>query len=320
MVYRAFGLQIESEAPLQGVSLVETASRHDVTVRVGPLPDGGPLTSFFRTPNQTADGTNVLRVSTTHDGSFQFCYGDGISFLIDRTGSEVWMHWPESFTLEDASTYLLGPIFGFLLRLRGVVSLHASGVMIGDAAIALVGQAGAGKSTTAAMFAQLGYPIVTDDVFALKPCGDRFVVEPGYATLRLWPDSVAALYGSPSALPLITPNWDKRYLDLRSSDDLHFATAAAPIAAVYVLGHRNSNDDSPTIGPEAEPFVTLLANTYCNYLLDRPARAHEFDVLSRFVNSTDVRHVTPHVDPSRLPDLCRLIAHDVQQRSLPAVS
>jgi hypothetical protein len=318
MIYRAFGLEIACDAPLAGVPLAETATRHDVLVRVGTVPDRGSRTIFFRTENQNADHSDVLRVSRTCDGSFHFAYGDGTSFLVDSTGSEVWMNWPEAFTLEDACTYLLGPILGFLLRLRGVISLHASGVMIGDAAVAFVGAAGAGKSTTAAMFANLGYPIITDDVFVLRDCRGRFLVEPGYATLRLWPESVAALYGSGDALPLITPNWDKRYLDLRGTDR-QFAAGPVSIAAVYVLGDRQSGVDAPFIGPEPEPFITLLSNTYCSYLLDRSARAHEFDVLSRFTDSTVVRRITPHTDLARLPELCRTIVSDVQCR-LPVVS
>ena len=171
------------------------------------------------------------------------------------------MQWPENFTVQDAATYLLGPIFGFLLRLRGVVSLHASGVMIGDHAVALVGPAGAGKSTTAAAFAQCGYPVITDDVFALKDSGGRFFVEPGYATLRLWPDSVEALCGSPHALPLITPNWDKRYLDLRSAD-FQFANSRVPISAIYVLGERRQDAGAPDIGPEPDAFVVVRCGRF----------------------------------------------------------
>ena len=191
--------------------------------------------------------------------------------------------------------------------------MHASGVQIGDEAVALVGRAGAGKSTIAAAFAQCGYPVITDDVFVLKECSDRFFVEPAYATLRLWPDSVEALCGSPQALPLITPNWDKRYLDLRTGP-FQFAGSAVPISAIYLLADRQPNG-APAVGPEPDIFLTLLANTYCNYLLDGPARAHEFDVLSRLVNSTTVRRITPHTATSRLPELCGLIADDVRSRA-----
>jgi hypothetical protein len=313
MLYRAFGLEIVSEVALNGVLPVGAIANQDVSVRVGVIPDPAQCELFFETQDQDAEGNSVLRVYKLSDGSFHFAYGDGTTFRVDPAGSEVWMHWPGTFTVEDAATYLLGPIFGFLLRLRGVVSLHASGVLIGDEAVALVGRAGAGKSTMAAVFAQCGYPVITDDVFVLKDCRGRFFVEPGYATLRLWPDSVEALCGSPQALPLITPNWEKRYLDLRTGP-FQFADRAVPISTISVLADRRDSG-APAVGPEPETFLTLLANTYCNYLLDRPGRAHEFEVLSRLVNSTPVRRITPHTAASRLPELCGMIADDVGSRA-----
>ena len=51
----------------------------------------------------------------------------------------------------------LGPVFAFVLRLRGAVTFHASAVRIGDA-VAFLGPQGAGKSTTAAALALRGCP------------------------------------------------------------------------------------------------------------------------------------------------------------------
>ena len=130
---------------------------------------------------------------------FRFWYGDDrIEFLIDRSGSQVWVNWPESCPLEDAATYLLGPIFGFVLRLRGVVSLHASAVAVADRAVVLVGPCGAGKSTTAAALARLGFPVLSDNIVALEERGGSLIVHPGNARLSLWPDSVRTLFGAPT--------------------------------------------------------------------------------------------------------------------------
>jgi dephospho-CoA kinase len=60
------------------------------------------------------------------------------------------------------------------MLLRGVVCLHASAVAIGDEAIALLGPAGSGKSTTAAAFAERGYSVLAEDVVTLDDRGDHF--------------------------------------------------------------------------------------------------------------------------------------------------
>src|SRR5207244_6105024 len=116
--------------------------------------------------------------------------------------------------------------------------LHASAVAVADRAIALVGLPGAGKSTAAAAFACAGYPVISDDVVALEDHGERFLVQPGYPRVNLWPDSVRRLFGSEDALPRITPTWEKRYLPLGQKGH-PFASKPLPLAAVYILDSRD---------------------------------------------------------------------------------
>jgi len=91
-----------------------------------------------------------------------------------------------NLTTEDAATYLLGPVLGLLLRLRGVTCLHASAVALADRAIAFVGSEGAGKSTTAALLARKGLAIISDDVVALVERDALFTFIPAYPYLSLW--------------------------------------------------------------------------------------------------------------------------------------
>jgi hypothetical protein len=56
--------------------------------------------------------------------------------------------------------------------------------------------------------------------------------------------------------------------------------------------------------------MTLVANTYVNYLLDRDMRSSEFDTLSRIVARIPIRLVRPTADPSALTGLCEAILAD----------
>jgi hypothetical protein len=270
---------------------------------------------FYRSPDDAADGQPNLRVGLLPGGDyFGFLYGDGVRFAIERGGREVWGDWPENYTLEDACTYLTGPVIGFVLRLRGVTCLHASAVAVGEQAVALVGIPGAGKSTTAAAFAHCGFPVIADDVVALAEDGENFLVPPGYPRVNLWPDSVRALFSSEEALPRITPTWDKRYMVL-GENGLGFATKELPLRAIYLLGTREAALAAPLMEEVAasDALVALVANTYVNYLLDRDMRSREFDVLSRVVAGISVRRVIPPADPSALLDLCEAIARDARR-------
>jgi hypothetical protein len=277
--------------------------------------DGVPSEAVYASPAQAAGVEPTLRVWRVAEGRYlRFRYAGGTEFLIDRAGREVWGVWPEPSTVEDTAAYLLGPIFGFLLRLRGVVCLHASAVVVDGRALVLQGPSGAGKSTTAAAFARLGFPVLSDDVVAVEESPGGVAVRPGCPRLRLWPDSVRALFGAPDALPRLTPNWDKCYLDL-STREFRFEPRPLPLGSVYLLGERRDEAAAPRTGgvTAREGLVELIANTYSNQLLDGGMRAHEFAVLGRLVATVPVRRAIPHASTDFLPGLCRAILDDFRR-------
>ena len=258
-------------------------------------------------------GDSALTIWTLADGAyFWFRYYDDTQFVIDSAGTRVWAAWPDSLTLEDTATYLLGPILGFVLRLRGHICLHAGAIAIGDRAIALVGPPGAGKSTTTAAFAKFGCPVLCDDLVPIRDEGGVFSIVPGYPFLRLWPKSVNALFGSDDALPPLTPNWDKRSLDL-TANGYRFSTDPLPLTAIYVLGERSPQTDAPFVSDIAghAALITLIANTYSNLLPDTGTCTPALRLLGRMAAQLPVRRVTPHTDVARLPALCSAILDDL---------
>ena len=122
-------------------------------------------------------GEPALRISRVEQGAFvRLAYEDGTQFWLDGKRENIWATWPPASSIENAASYLLGPVLGLLLRLRGVTCLHASAVAFGDRSVAFVGSAGAGKSTTAAAFAKQGFGVLSDDIVALAESGGAFQV------------------------------------------------------------------------------------------------------------------------------------------------
>jgi hypothetical protein len=245
------------------------------------------------------DGTLDATISVYHEpetGSYWFIYADGCQFCISRAGKEVSAFRPPKMSVEDLSVYLEGPIMGFVLRLQGTVSLHASAVLIVGMAVGFVGAGGAGKSTVAARYALNGTPVVTDDVLPLEEDDSKFFVRPTVPQIKLWPESVTHLYGRPDALPKLVPSskdWDKRVLDL-TQPGMVLAEGKPPLGAVYLLQPRSMTMAGPQIEPvsPAEGLVALIANSYVNYALSKEMRQHEFKVLSRLVQAVPVRKLT----------------------------
>jgi hypothetical protein len=248
----------------------------------------------------------ILEVFRSQAASgFLFRYCDGVKFVVDGDGTRIWFEWPGSLTVEDAATYLLGPVLGFVLRLRGRVCLHASAIAAPDGAVALVGTNGAGKSTAAAWFASLGYRVLSDDLLPLRREGEIIIAESGYPRIRLWPDSVQDLYGPERELPPLTPTWDKRYLDLSGA----FQHGQVPLNAIYILAPRAARPEAPSIQElsRSEAFLELITNTYCNYLLDASMRAQEFDFLGDLLDRVPVRRIVPDSEARASERLCSLI-------------
>jgi hypothetical protein len=319
--HTVYGLSIIADCPIPGLPpLASQAAESDLRVHLkdaGAIPEdiSDSAASVYTSPALDDSGRPTLCVSSFAAGKyFSFFYADGARFTVDCTGRELWADWPEGYFLEDAATYLVGPVLGFVLRLQGITPLHASAVAIESRAIALVGAPGAGKSTTAAAFAHRGAPVLSDDVVAVSDAEDSFLVAPGYPRVNLWPDSVRALLGSEDALPRITPTWGKHFLPLEQNGR-PFQSEPLPLGAIYVLGERDPDLPAPLIEdlPACEALMTLVSNTYVNYLLDREMRHREFDLLSRLVSTIPVRRVRPRTDPAGVLGMCDAIAEDARR-------
>jgi hypothetical protein len=242
---------------------------------------------------------------------WQMRYSDGVEFWLDRDLRTVWADWPKSCSLEITLTYLVGPIFGLLLRLRGAVCLHASAVSIRDRAIVFVGSEGAGKSTTAAAFARQRFPVLSDDIVALVEREQQFHVLPAYTRINLWPDSVKLLYGSPDALPQVMPDWDKRCLKLGVDGEARFEERTLPIGAIYVLGNSTAKSAEVVESiSQRTAMMTLVTNTYATNFLDAKQRAEEFAVLGRLVSAVPVRKVNAKRGALNVDELCEVIQQD----------
>ena len=264
-------------------------------------------------------GAPALQIWKTASGAIlRMEYFDGMQFWLDTAGRAVWAQWPASSSLEDAATYLLGPVLGLVLRLRGVACLHASAVAIGNGAVAFAGNEGAGKSTTAAAIARRGHGVISDDIVALVERDGAIFVSPAYPYLSLWPDSVNLLYGPDKALPRFSANWEKRQLAL-AENHLQFQGRPLPLRAIFVLGERSMDETAPYVEAlePREALLALITNSYATNTLDKDMRAREFELFGRLTAILPVWRLRPHKDGSRIDRLCDLIEERCNQAQLP---
>lgn len=308
---------VETDRAIPGLPVADEGGEPELRVWMGSVPKEifpprAAEEPWYVSPRTTLNEEPTVVVHRLDGGAFRLRYADGCTYHVDAAGARVACTWPAHFTVEDAATYLLGPVFGLVLRLRGTPSLHASAVALDGVAVALVGAAGTGKSSTAAAMAARGHALLADDVLPLRVDGGRIAAQPAYPCLRLWPDMVAPLYGPGAELPPLTPNWDKRGLRL----DEAFHPHPLPLGAVYVLCGREAGPRAPRLEPmdAMEAALVLVSNGYVGWFPDRAAQARELEVLGRAARTVPAAWVTPSADLARLDALCAMIEADVRGR------
>ena len=196
--YRINGLRFESELelPTKEHPFTEAAQ---VTVKLGYVPNqlDNPVVKGARhmsAPNQyILDGTGVAKFSVFN-------------------GTEIVVDIYDGAAYDDVILFLNGSVLAALAHQRGRLPLHSSVVEYDGKAVLFTGNSGAGKSTTAAAFQQLGYPLVTDDVATIDIIDGVPYTFPNLPRLKLWQRSLKMLDVSEKGFNKVRQELNKFYV------------------------------------------------------------------------------------------------------------
>ena len=288
--YYVHGLTIESARPLPELLVADAGRVPDVIVSFDERPaiakfDRAP---WFSSDHRYRDGRPELLAFHRHGGRWlEFAYADGTTFDVDAAGHRIFVNAPSHLPFDGVCEYLLGPILGIVMRLRGIVCLHASAVSVDGRALAFMGPAGAGKSTLAAAFARAGIGVLSDDTVALALSTPGWCATPAYPRVRLWPDVVEALS---VPVQLAIEQGTRHQLDLLPIN--RYVATPTPLSAIYAIEFDDSVDGvfvEPVSPDAALPLVS--AHTFANRVLTRELRVQEFHALVDLVATVPVRRL-----------------------------
>lgn len=316
--YKIYGLNISSS---RNISLLTKTnfSQTDLTVNwnVSTLdtPDNSlewkPFTTEFL---DKINEISIWQIETEKGLLTKVCFvkeeNKNINFLLDESREKLRIYHHEKEPESDLESFFVGPVLGFVLRLRGAMCLHSSVVGIAGKAIAFLGHATAGKSTIAAGMANAGAEILADDAAVLTVEDDKFIVQSGYAKIRLRQKAAEFLTDNPEDLPIVYSTRESRYLSLENGNNFH--SGSLPLAAIYILGEVSDDYKKPFIKPikAQEKLMNLIKNTLGNYVVSGDLRAKEFEVLSRIAQTIPMRKLHYAHDIKTLPKQCELIVKD----------
>jgi hypothetical protein len=213
--YELFGLTVVSDIEMPQMR-VARADKTDLTIRrtriVHPLRDATGAVSDLAADRQYLGWDTVGGFQVVSEALIEVDPNPGVSdFLV--------------------ALPLLGSVMATLLQRRGLFVLHASAAAINGQGIGLLGDKGAGKSTTAGAIVAAGHALLSDDVVALD-FSDRAMIVPAYSQLKLWESAVSGInLAALERQAQLHPSIEKSQFSLTEG----FCDHPVPLANLYVL-------------------------------------------------------------------------------------
>jgi hypothetical protein len=180
--YDLHGLRVRSEIPLG--ERIAARGNHDVDVRWGvevEIPADPPRGRLLALRDPGVGGCTIVETPTGHTIRFT----DECDFRISADQRSIVVDVDPSLNREMVPVILTGNVLAAVLGLQGECVLHASGVRSDGWALAILGGAGLGKSTLAALFCAGGAELISDDLLRIVSNGDRPHCYTGTAQIRL---------------------------------------------------------------------------------------------------------------------------------------
>ncbi len=306
-----YGLTLIANCRLPGLRIAAATGQADVGFdlvdgRPAAVPELAAISWDDQTPIETDSGLHRVWAGTGSGGTFwRLSYGSEttggvIEFILNPPGSRIWAFRYTTAARDPISTnavasLLAGSVLPLVLRLRGTLCLHGSAVAIGNHAVVLVGNKGAGKSTLAATLAAAGHPVLADDVVALTSGNDGYMAHSGYPRLRLSPTTLRALKTPADGLAQVLPRVEKRYVDLQTGDASSWRFQPGPLklgAIVQIARHKGRLPSIVEIISPADRMSTLLSHVSAKGIrLDPAQQRREFVGLGRLASTVPVRHL-----------------------------
>ncbi len=286
-----YGYRLRTSLRLEALPSLPQEGEADITLEVGDVPR-----------HLAALTWSSPFIEIGEDGRVLVHFGDGVRFLV-RDGWRVVLDEASASCLGDIEALLLGTVAGVLLHQRGDLPLHASGVVIGNRAVALAGPSGRGKSTLAAALAAQEYALISDDIFRVRFTDGKAWAVPGSSRLRLWPHAAGLLFRAPETLVTGRIGHPKRLLVLPPAPE------AVPLGALIRL-RIDTRLKTPRLTRLSGPMAIMPAEdvVYRARLGRRLGRRIGlFQDLARLAALVPVFALTRTGDPDDLSDLARLV-------------
>lgn len=235
----------------------------------------------------------------------------GVGDLIIEDNQQITVL-PSPNSDEDAlRLFILGAGLGVLLHQRGLLVLHASGVVINDRVVGFIGAKGWGKSTTTAILHQRGYALISDELLVVRFDDEgQPRVLPGSPQIRLWSDALVSTGGNIDSAVRVRSGIDK--FNINAS---YMAQEDLRLHCLYLLG-AGEKLSIRSMSP-SEAFFGVVPHLYVHRFgtsfLKAKATEYTFRQLNQLLKEINVRRLLRRKDLNQLPDIAQRVEQDIFQ-------
>ncbi|MDH4079178.1 MAG: hypothetical protein OEU68_05130 [Nitrospira sp.] len=317
--YCAYGHVLSCNSPLPELerTLAPPFPEHtDLHIRFSSPEEHLPIPATWYRTVSLADGTPWLRSAKIASG-YLLEFPDLAAFVFTPSDNSIQCiphgHTP-SHTLHHL---LLDQVLPLALNHRGKEVLHGAAVATPYGTCAFIGPTGSGKSTLAASFLASGYSVLADDCVVLDARDDDLVAIPSYPGLRLWNDTVDALFGTAGRMTPVAHYTPKQRFHATVSAST-FPSSSVPLTGMYLLESFSGRHAASVTTPLARPLlgkrdalITLLSSALKLDIADQRMLTREFDFLHRLVSRIPVRRLVIPKSFEALPEVRAGILQDL---------
>ncbi|EKF85890.1 hypothetical protein [Methanobacterium formicicum] len=323
--YKAFGLEIASEIELPG--MIESSDYElkegdpDVEIILGSVDPSHVTWAEVEGPNYLVTGSDVY-LWWDEIGKVKISNGEQVIVepIADLDGSDELNLIP----------FLLGPVMSLMLHQRGFLVLHGSAVNMGNVAtsdisgvVAFLGHRGNGKSTTAIHLYVEGYPLVADDILAIKfDESGKPVVYPGYPHVRLSEEAYNQVKEHTDILTPLKTLAGKVFCDA----SYHFSPEPVMLEKIYVIEKVQDGVDGnvileldngkPIVNTgisvlkSQENLIDLIRHSVANRIFQQTTQKENLINCAQLINNVTVKRLVLIHSFNNLPDLIHIIEKD----------
>lgn len=178
------------------------------------------------------------------------------------------------------------PNLGLKHHYQGDTVLHGSSVTIGNSGIVILGPAGKGKSSLAAVLRLRGHLHISDGMCVIQETDGYPYLKPGPLSAKLWPDTLQALGQDPERFERVLPDHQKRVVPITTPAVTH------PVAVSHVFSLEVDSmayaTELQTLSPVGAVWE-LIRNYYLAEFIGMSEAPRIFDRCTNLARTVKVR-------------------------------